>query len=76
MVELFLNGFQIVKNIRVIELKVVEDQRTRAVMYEFGTLIEECAVVLVRFNNEKSLSPKRAETSKFPGTPPMTKPGL
>ena len=53
MVELFLDRFQIVKNIRVIELKVVEDQRTRAVMYEFRTLIEEGAIVLIRFNNEE-----------------------
>ena len=53
MVELFLDRFQIVKDVRVIELKVVEDQRTRAVMHEFRTLVEERAVVLIRFNHEE-----------------------
>ncbi len=51
--ELFLNRFQIVKDVRVIKLKVVEDQGSRAVMHKFGTLIEEGAVVLIRFNHEK-----------------------
>lgn len=51
--ELFLDRFQIVKDVRVIELKVVEDQRTRAVMHEFRTLVEERAVVLICFNHEE-----------------------
>ncbi len=51
--ELFLNSFQIVKDVRVIELKVIEDQRTRAVMHKFRTLIEEGAVVLIRLNHEE-----------------------
>ena len=53
MVELFLDRFQVVKDIGVIELKVVEDQRARAVMDEFGALIEEGTVVFVSFDNEK-----------------------
>lgn len=51
--ELFLNSFQIVKDVRVIELKVIENQRTRAVMHKFRTLIEEGAVVLIRLNHEE-----------------------
>ena len=52
-VELFLDRFQVVKNIRVVELKVVEDQRARAVMHELGTLVEERAVVLVGFDHKE-----------------------
>ena len=51
--ELFLNSFQIVKDVRVIELKVIEDQRARAVMHEFRTFVEERTVVLIRFNHEE-----------------------
>lgn len=76
MVELFLDRFQVVKDIGVIELKVVEDQRTRAVMDKFRAFVEEGAVVLIRFDNKEVASPRRAETSKFPGTPPITNPGL
>ncbi len=53
MVELFLNRFQVVKDIRVIELKVVEDQRAWAVMHELGALVEERAVVFIRFNHKE-----------------------
>ena len=52
-VELLLNRFQVVKNIRVIELKVVEDQRARAVMDKLGAFVEERAVVFVRFNDKE-----------------------
>ncbi|MND59197.1 hypothetical protein D3C80_503910 [compost metagenome] len=51
--ELFLNGFQVVKDIRMIELKIIEDQRARAVMHELGALIEEGAVVFVSFNHKE-----------------------
>ncbi len=75
MVELLLDRFQIVEDVGMIKLKVVEDQRTRAVMHKFRTFIKERAVVLIRFDN-KERPPVRAETSKLPGTPPITKPGL
>lgn len=76
MVELFLNRFQVVKDIRMIEFKVIEDQRTRAVVDKFGTFIEEGTVILIGFDNEERAVARRAETSKLPGTPPITKPGL
>ena len=60
----------------MIELKVVEDQRPRAVVNKLGALVEERTVVLIGFDHKEGLSPRRADTSKLPGTPPMTKPGL
>jgi hypothetical protein len=56
MVELFLDRFQIVENVRMIELKVIEDQRTRAVMDEFRTLIEKRAVIFIGFDDKNGLS--------------------
>ena len=50
MVELLLDRPQIVKDIGVIKLKIIEDQRTWAVMDKLGTLIEKRAVVLIRLN--------------------------
>ena len=37
----------------MVELKVVEDQRARAVMHELGALVEERAVVFVGFDHEE-----------------------
>ncbi|MOA31393.1 hypothetical protein D3C78_1525480 [compost metagenome] len=51
--ELFLNGFQVVKNVRMIELKVIEDQGARAIMHKLGAFIEEGAVVFVGFNHKE-----------------------
>ena len=52
-VELFLNRFQIVKNVRVVELEVIKNQRPRAVVHELGALIKEGAVVFIGFNHEE-----------------------
>ncbi len=52
-VELLLNRLQIVKDVGVIELKVVEDQRARRVVYELGALIKERAVILVGLNHKE-----------------------
>ena len=51
--ELFLDGLQVVKNVRMVELKVIENQRTRAVVNELRALIEESAVVFIGFNHEE-----------------------
>lgn len=75
-VELFLNGLQVVENVRVIELKIIEDQRARAVVNELGALVEEGAVVLVRFDNEERAVAQPRRYVEIPGTPPITKPGL
>ena len=42
-----------ITDIGVIELKVVEDQRTRAVMNKFRAFVEEGAVILIRFDNKE-----------------------
>lgn len=53
MVELFLDRFQVVKDIGVIEFKVVEDQRTRVVMNKFRAFVEEGVVIFIRFDNKE-----------------------
>ena len=53
MMELLLDRPQIVKNIRMIEFKVIEDQRARAVMDKLGSLIKKRAIVLIRFDHEE-----------------------
>lgn len=76
MVELFLDRFQVVKDIGVIELKVVEDQRTWAVMDKFRAFVEEGAVILIRFDNKEVAFAQTRRNLKVPGTPPITNPGL
>ncbi|MNZ65660.1 hypothetical protein D3C78_838580 [compost metagenome] len=51
--ELALDGWQVREDVRVIELKVVQDCRARAVMYELGALVEERTVVFVGFDDEE-----------------------
>ncbi len=53
MVELFLNRAQIVKDIRMVEFKVIQDQRARAVVDKFRTLVEKGAVIFIRLDNEE-----------------------
>ena len=51
--ELFLDRFQIVKDVRVVKLKVIENQRARAVVNKLGAFIEESAVVFIGLNHEE-----------------------
>ena len=51
--ELLLNSAQVVENVCMIKLKVIEDQRTRAVVYKLGALVEEGAVIFIRFNDKE-----------------------
>ena len=73
MVELFLDRFQVVKDIGVIELKAVEDQRTRAVM-DNRAFVEK-AQSYPSASITKQFRPD-APKLKVPGTPPITNPGL
>src|SRR5690606_7365732 len=52
-VELTLDGGQVLEDVRVVELQIVQDGRARAVVDELGTLVEEGAVVLVRLDDEE-----------------------
>jgi hypothetical protein len=51
-VELALDGGQVVKDVGVVELQVVQDGRARAVVDELAALVEEGGVVLVGFDDE------------------------
>ncbi len=53
MMELPLDGRQVREDIGVVELQVVEDRRTRAVVDELAALVEEGAVVLVGLDHEE-----------------------
>src|SRR5690606_59608 len=45
-------GVQVGKNIGMVVFEIVQDGRTRTIMHELRTLVEECRVVFVRFNHE------------------------
>lgn len=53
MMKLFLDGPQIVKNIGMIEFKIIQNQRTWAVMDEFRALVEKRAVVFISLNDKE-----------------------
>ncbi|MNO97135.1 hypothetical protein D3C76_888320 [compost metagenome] len=59
-VELTLDGGEIREDVRVVELQVVHHQGARVVVDELGALVEEGAVILVRFDDEEGGS---AQTS-------------
>ena len=52
MVERFLDRREVFKNVRVIELEVVDDGDLRQVMDELAALVEERRVVFVAFDDE------------------------
>ena len=51
--ELGFDGGKIAKDISVVELKIVQDHRTRAIVHELGTLVAESGVVLVGLDDEE-----------------------
>ena len=51
-VELALNGRQIVKNIGVVKLQIVENRRAGAVVHKLAALVKKCGVVFVGFDDE------------------------
>ena len=53
MVELPLNGGQVIKNICVVKLKVVQNRGAGAVVDEFAALIKKRSVVFVGFNDKR-----------------------
>ena len=52
-VELALDGGEIREYVRVIELQIVHHQGARMVVNKLGALVEEGAVILVRFDDEE-----------------------
>ena len=53
MMKLCFYRVQIGKDVRMIELEIVEYRGARMVMHEFGTLVEKCGVVFIRFDDEE-----------------------
>ena len=51
--ELLLNGFKVIKDIRMVKLKVIHYQSSWAVMNKFGTLIKEGAIIFISFNDKE-----------------------
>ena len=58
-VELALDGFQVFKDVGVIELEVVEQRRAGTVVHEFAALVEEGGVVFVGFDDEQGARRER-----------------
>ncbi len=61
MVELFLNRLQVIKDVRVVELKVVEDQRPRAVVNKLGRLSKKAQSYSSASMTKNGLSPARGD---------------
>ena len=59
-VELALNGGQVVKNVGVVKLKVVENGRAGAVVHKFAALVKKRRVVFIGFDHEQRAALGRA----------------
>ena len=67
MVKLGLDGGQVRKDIRVVELEIVEHHGARPVMDELAALVEKGGVVLVRFDHEKRRAAKPRGNAEVAG---------
>ena len=67
MVELGLDGVEILENVRMIVLKIVDDQRLRTVVDELRAPVEIRSIVLVGFNDEKRALPKAGRYTEVVG---------
>ncbi len=54
-IELGLDGREVGKDVRVVVLEIVDDQRARVVVHELGSAVEVGAVVLVGFHHEERI---------------------
>jgi hypothetical protein len=50
--KLALNGLEIRENVGMIELEIIQDNRTGTIMNKLGPLIEKSGVVLIRFHDK------------------------
>jgi hypothetical protein len=66
MVELLLDGIQVIENIGVVEFQIVEDGGARRVMDELGALVEEGGVVFVGFDHKDTC---RRPVGRWPQSP-------
>jgi hypothetical protein len=58
-VELALDGGQVVKDVGVVELQIVQHRRARAVMHELAALVEKGGVVFVGLNDKQRAGVER-----------------
>ena len=65
MVELPLDGLQVVKNVSVVEFQVVQDGGARAVMDKLAALIKKSGVVFVRLDHKGGPAPKAGRHGKI-----------
>ena len=65
--ELALNGLEIIENIRMVELEIVHHQRARMVMHELAALIEKRGVIFVGLDDKEWRLAEARGTLKVPG---------
>ena len=53
MVELRFYRCEVGKDVGMVEFEIVEYRGARVVMHEFGTLVEKCGVVFIRFDDKE-----------------------
>ena len=58
MVKLPFYGTQVVKYVCMVKLQIVEHDRSRPVVQKLAAFIEECGVVLIGFDDEKTVPPR------------------
>lgn len=51
--ELRFDGGEIRKDVPMVELNVIEDEGPWSIMDEFGSLVEECRVIFIGFDDEE-----------------------
>src|SRR5690606_29357932 len=71
-----LNRRKVGEDVRMIVFQVVDDQRARTEMHEFGALVEERAVVLIGFDNEERAFAKPGRAAKVDRYAPDQKAGF
>ena len=52
-VKLALNGFEVIKDVGVVKLKVVQNRRSGAVVNKFAAFVKKCGVVLIGFDHKE-----------------------
>ena len=62
--ELFLDGFEIIKDISMIKFEIINDQRIAKVMYKFRAFVKKRTVIFIRLNHKVLTVAKPCRYSK------------
>jgi hypothetical protein len=54
-VKLAFNGFEVIKDVGVVKLKVVQNRCSGPVVYKFAAFVKKCGVVLIGFDHKEWL---------------------